>query len=348
MASDYVTTKVMDWREQLARNQRRTFYVILMFIAIYAALGFFLDLYLTQSFMQSTLDAAWQQLIHLNRIPYATLTMGGVAALSILITFIWYDRLMLLGTEYYEITLETATSLEERQLYHIVEELKIAAGIHYTPKIYIIDADYMNAFASGYSEKSAMIAVTRGLLQKLDRSELQAVIAHELSHIRHGDIKLILTASILSNLMLITIDIFFYHAIYGRNYNRGGRRDKSDNNLIMIIILLRYILPILTVLLMLYLSRTREYMADAGSVELLRDNQPLARALIKINQDYQDHLDTYRMTYGHQKHENVRRPAYLFDPASVGIQALQSINNLFSTHPSLENRLKALGFKKTN
>jgi len=72
----------------------------------------------------------------------------------------------------------------------------------------------MNAFASGYSERSAMIAVTNGLLEKLDRDELQAVIAHELSHIRHGDIKLTLVASILANIMLIVLDIFFYNLLY--------------------------------------------------------------------------------------------------------------------------------------
>ena len=121
---------------------------------------------------------------------------------------------MLLGTDYHEITPTTARNLSDKQLYNIVEELKIAAGLQYMPKIYLIEADYMNAFASGYSEKSAMVAITRGLMAKLDRSELQAVMAHELSHIRHLDIKLTLMASVLANLMVMVLDIFFYHAIF--------------------------------------------------------------------------------------------------------------------------------------
>ena len=84
------------------------------------------------------------------------------------------------------------------------------------PKVYVIDADYMNAFASGYSEKSAMVAITQGLISKLNRAELQAVMAHELSHIRHMDIKLTLMAAVLSNITLIVIDLLFRSVIFGQ------------------------------------------------------------------------------------------------------------------------------------
>src|SRR5436189_6418504 len=101
--------------------------------------------------------------------------------------------------------------------------MKIAAGLQYMPRVFIIEADYMNAFASGYSEKSAMVAITRGLMEKLNRSELQAVMAHELSHIRHNDIKLKLMASVLANLMIMELDIFFYNAIFSRRNNDERR-----------------------------------------------------------------------------------------------------------------------------
>ena len=213
------------------------------------------------------------------------------------------------------------------------------------PKIYLIDADYMNAFASGYSEKSALIAITRGLLNKLDRNELQAVIAHELTHIRHHDIKLTLMASVLSNIMIIILDIMFRSIIYG---SRGNRRRDRDNNggnvVVLIVILLRFLLPIVTMLLMLYLSRKREFMADAGAVELMRDNIPLAQALLKISGDYAANKDTYASLYN-TPHEEVRREAYIFDPKQAGISMPQSITSIFSTHPSLSERLKALGFE---
>ena len=204
------------------------------------------------------------------------------------------------------------------------------------PKIYIIDADYMNAFASGYSEKSALIAITRGLMQKLNRSELQAVMAHELNHIRHHDIKLTLMASVLSNIMLMVIDVMFYAVIFGQ---RKGR----DNRLVFVIMILRFILPILTVILLLYLSRTREYMADAGAVELTRDNEPLAKALLKISDDHQQNMQTYKQEYLKTAHEDVRRAAYIFDPVQAGIKPVKSASSLFSTHPSIKDRLKALG-----
>jgi heat shock protein HtpX len=252
--------------------------------------------------------------------------------------------LRLLGTNYREITPEAA-SLQEKQLYNTVEEMKVAAGLHYMPRVFLIEADYMNAFASGYSEKSAMIAITKGLLEKLDRAELQAVMAHELSHIRHLDIKLTLMASVLSNLMLMLIDILFYGVLFSRD----RRRDEGGTNwLVTVIIILRYVLPLITVLLMLFLSRTREYMADAGSAELTRDNEPLARALLKIKNDYDIHQEHYATEYQSTPHEAVRRESYIFDPVTAGFSAKSALSDTFSTHPSVEKRLAALGFKVKN
>ena len=244
---------------------------------------------------------------------------------------------MLLGTQYHEITPETAQSLQEKQLYNVVEEMKVAAGLHYIPKVYIIEANYMNAFASGYSEKSAMVAITRGLMEKLDRAELQAVMAHELSHIRHCDIKLTLMVAILSNILLIVIDVLFYAIVFKRD------RREDNNPLLLIIVVLRYVLPVITIILAMFLSRTREFMADAGSVELMRDNEPMARALLKINQDHQAHAEEYEQAYGQTAHEQVRNAFYLFDPSDI--DPVRSLNNSFSTHPSIEQRLSALGFK---
>lgn len=340
--SSAFTTTAMDWRAQLQRNQSRTRWVIIIFIAFYLAVGLLIDLYLNAGhYPLVPLGTIFQALITLHLIPWATLITSGVAIISLLVTYTLYDKIMLMGTEYHEITPETAQSFEEKQLYNIVEELKIAAGLNFMPRVYIIEADYMNAFASGYSEKSAMVAITRGLMQKLDRSELQAVMAHELSHIRHGDIKLTLTASVLSNILLIAIDLMFYNVVFSRDSDRKG-----DQRLVFVIMALRYLLPIVTVLLTLYLSRTREYMADAGCVELMRDNHPLAKALMKIDQDHQENVEHYAQGYGQTAHEDVRRAAYLYDPVKTGIEPVKSIASLFSTHPDMKDRLAALGVKQ--
>lgn len=332
-----------DWRKILRLNTHRTYFVLVSFVLIYAALGLLVDVYMNaQLYPQASLGKIFNALIYFQLFPKATLLLAAIAIVAILVTFAWHDRLMLLGTEYHEITPTTARNTQELQLYNVIEEMKIASGLSFMPRVYIIDADYMNAFASGYSEKSSMVAITRGLMTKLNRAELQAVMAHELSHIRHLDIKLTLMAAVLSNITLIVIDLLFRSVLYGnsRSRERGGR-----NNLFLIIMALRILLPVITILLIFYLSRTREYMADAGCVELMRDNQPLATALLKIYNDHISNVDKYAAQYQSTPHESVRREAYIFDPAQAGISNMQSLSDLFSTHPSIKKRLEALGFQ---
>jgi len=335
--SDYHAT-TGNWREQLQRNERKTRLVILTFLMVYVGVGLIVDTFILQSsHPQASLGQCLHALVTFKATPYATLIMAGLAVVSLLITYSMYDRIMLLGTDSREITPETAKTLQEKQLYNVIEEMKVAAGLQFMPKVFIIEADYMNAFASGFSEKSAMVAITRGLMEKLDRAELQAVMAHELSHIRHHDIKLTLMVAVLSNILLIVIDTLFYSMMFKRDDRRG------DNRLFIVIIVLRYLLPLITVVLALFLSRTREYMADAGSVELMRDNEPMARALLKISGDHQAHAEEYAKEYGQTAHEQVRQASYLFDPSSI--DPVKSLNSAFSTHPSLEKRLESLGFK---
>jgi len=338
-------SSTIDWRKQLRSNERRSYLVIIAFILIYVVIGLIIDIYMHPELDQLPINQILEVLLTFKVIPFATLLLGMIAIISILITYSLHDRIMLLGTQYHEINLNNLRSSEERQLFNVTEELKIAAGLRYMPKIYLIEADYMNAFASGYSEKSALIAITRGLLNKLERSELQAVIAHELSHIRHHDIKLTLMACVLSNIMLIALEIMFRGIIFGGRSRRRSNDSGGGNGIVAIIILLRFLLPIITVLLLLYLSRKREFMADSGAVELTRDNIPLAKALLKISDDHKVNKEKYEQAYLSTPHEEVRREAYIFDPKQMGVSVQRSLASLFSTHPSLEERLQALGFK---
>jgi heat shock protein HtpX len=332
-----------NWRAALRINNRKTYIVIALFFTLYLCLGLLVDSYIAASiYPNATVSQLLLGLFTLQIFPLATIVMLVIASISLLLTYAIHDKLMLLGTDYYEINANTARNLAETQLYNVIEETKIAAGLSYMPKVFVIEADYMNAFASGYSEKSALVAITRGLMEKLNRAELQAVMAHELSHIRHLDIKLTLTASVLANSMLIILDLFFYNAIFA---NSRSSENRSRNNLISIIMLLRYLLPLINILLLLYLSRTREYMADAGSVELLRDNQPLASALLKIQNDHVQNGAVYNQQYLQTPNENVRREAYIFDPAQAGITSMSSLADIFSTHPNIKDRLAAIGFK---
>lgn len=336
-----------DWRATIKSNQRHTVFVIASFIVIYVIVGLVIDLSLyTNQYPHATLSQIFWGLITFQITPIATIIACIVAVISILVAIAFHDKLMLLGSEYREITGETAQNLTEKQLFNVVEEMMVAAGLQFMPKVYLIEAQYMNAFASGYSEKSAMVAITRGLIEKLDRDELTAVMAHELSHIRHLDIKLTLMASVLSNITLILIDVLFWNVMFGGG-NSNREDDKKNNQLFIIIMVLRYVLPLLTVILMMYLSRVREYMADAGCVELMRNNEPLARALLKIQNDHEDNKAQYAAAYSATPHESIRRQAYIFDPIVAGIEAHRSISDMFSTHPSVEQRLKAMGISKS-
>ena len=346
--ADYAKTRSADWREQIRKNQSRTRRVVALFIALYLLIGLLIDIILVLGqdplFYQSArnfstdLGFAFAQLVTFKIVPYGTLTMALVALVSLWITFRFYTGIMLLGTHSKQITKE-ATDLQEKQLYNVVEEMKIAASMPSMPKVYLIEAAYMNAFASGINEETAMIAVTRGLINQLDRYELQAVIAHELSHIRHQDIRLALAASVLANIMLIVVDLFFYNAIFSRG--------KKASALVIFALVLRYVVPILTVFLTLYLSRTREYMADAGAVELTRDNEPLASALLKIHGDHLQNRSNYQHSYRITSHEELRRASYIYDPKVAGINVDDSLNSFFSTHPDLESRLRAIGYTRS-
>lgn len=337
-------THSADWRAVIKKNRQRTQLVILTYLLIYAFIGLIFDIYIASpAYPSLSAGQLLEGLVTFQILPICTLIALGIAVICIYVTYLSYDKLMLLGTEYFEITPETARTPLEVQIFNVVEEMKIAAGMQYLPKVFIIEADYMNAFASGFSEKSSMIAITRGLAEKLNRAELQAVLAHELSHIRHLDIKITLFASVLSNLILMLIDVLFWSMLFGG----GGRRDdegRGRNQIFMIVMVLRYVLPLITIMLALYLSRTREFMADSGCVELMRDNEPLANALLKIQQDHEANQQAYSVAYQRTAHEGVRREAYIYDPSQAGISG--SGASLFSTHPSITERLKAIGLKR--
>ncbi|WP_211924149.1 zinc metalloprotease HtpX [Coxiella endosymbiont of Amblyomma nuttalli] len=334
---------VVNWRRLLSQNRRRTVLVITTFVLIYLVVGLLADLCLyAECYPEATVSQLFFALLTFQLFPKATAITGLIAAVSLYVTFAFSHKLMMLGTEYQEITLDTAKTLKEKMLYNVIEELKISAGLKFMPRMYIINANYMNAFASGYNEKSAMIAITRGLLYKLDRSELEAVMAHELSHIRHMDIKLTMTASVLANILLIVVDTIFFSIILRGREEEGAT---TRNSLFVLIFLSRYLMSFITVILLLYLSRTREYMADAGSVELMRDNEPLARALIKIQNDSIQNQEDYSHQYFHTPHEAVRHASYIFNPVITGTQFRHFLSDFFSTHPSLVKRLAAIGYR---
>ena len=322
--------QIGDFRETIRKNNRRTTFVMGMFIALYLLLGLLIDvaLYLQT---ETSISHILLSIANGSLPPKATVITVIIACISIAITFKMSDKLMLMGTNSKEITsLETALNDEEKQLYNIVEELKISAGMTYMPKVYILEDNYTNAFASGYSEKSALIAITRRLVKLLSRDELQAVVAHELTHIRNNDIKLTLFATVLANIMLLIVDVLFRGILYSRNR-------KIDGRIVIIVVILRVVFPLVSYSLLMYLSRTRKYMADAWAVELMRTNQPMINALKKISGDYEDNEAEITIP----KTDEIRRAAYIFNIDSIN-KYRSKISSMFSTHPKTQDHINEL------
>ena len=215
-------------------------------------------------------------------------------------------------------------------LYRTVENLCITSGLP-LPKIYIINESQPNAFATGRNKDHAVIAVTTGLLQKLEKVELEGVIAHELSHIKNKDMLLQTIVVVLVGVVAIASNMFLRISFYGG----GRRRDSGKGNLGALIVILGIVsavlAPIAANLIKLAVSRKREFLADASGALITRHPEGLARALGKIANDPNQM----------KKVNNATAHLYIVSPFR-GKQAKKWLTKLYSTHPPVEERIKAL------
>ena len=237
------------------------------------------------------------------------------------------DKLVLATSGAKEVTQQSAP-----QLMNVVQEMALAGGTP-MPKVYIIDDTAPNAFATGRDPKHASIAITTGLLQKLDREELQGVIGHELSHVRNFDIRFSLLVAVLVGSIALMADFFLRFTFWGGG-RRGGRdRDGGGGGLAAVLfivaIVLAIIAPIIARFVQLAVSRQREYLADASSVELTRNPRGLERALAKIAGDREVLEVANRAT----QHLYFTNPIKKFEERS---------SSMFSTHPNVVERINRL------
>jgi heat shock protein HtpX len=218
------------------------------------------------------------------------------------------------------------------QLFNVVEEMTIAANLHKIPDIYIINDPAPNAFATGRSPKSASLAVTAGLLGKLNRDELQGVVGHEISHILNRDVLFVTLAGIMLGTIVLLSEIFLRGLYYGpsrRRYSseRGG--GQAQLILFIVAILAAILAPLMAQILYFALSRKREYLADASSARLTRYPEGLANALEKIASSDMQLATANKVT----------APMYIVNPFSIGSMKAFS---LMSTHPPTEDRIRIL------
>ena len=215
-------------------------------------------------------------------------------------------------------------------LYRTVENLAIAAGIP-TPVIYLIEDTALNAFATGRDPKHAYVAITRGLLEKLEKPELEGVMAHELSHIQNFDIRLQSITVALIGLIALLSDIFLRSMIHGRRSSNRRSDGKGGAILLLIGIVLAILSPIIAKVMHLAISRQREYLADASGALLTRYPEGLARALEKIKGDHEP-LEAANKATAHM---------YIENPLRNEVSG-KWMNSLFATHPNIDDRIARL------
>jgi len=291
--------------DAVAANRWRTVALITVFTALLVALGYVVG----EVFLPGGGVAM---------VPVA-LGLSGVSATA---SYFAGDKLVLAQSQARELA-----SGEESQLRNIVETLSIGLGIP-PPRIYLIDDTAPNAFATGRDPKHASIAVTRGLLDKLDRTELEGVIAHELSHVGNHDIRVMLLVTVLVGTIALLSDWMLRSFAWGGGGRRG--RDRGGGGIIVIVALALAILtPIVATLIQLAVSRQREYLADASGALLTRYPPGLASALRKIAADKEALEVANKATAS----------LYFANPLK---DAPRALDGLFDTHPPIAERIRRL------
>ena len=296
---------------QESANRRSSFFLVLVVCALLGVLGFVIGYAITGNSVGA---------LGVTAIAFAA---GILASLGS-----WFagDRLVLAASGAKQVT-----EAENPQLFNVIRELTIAASIP-IPAVYLIDDTAPNAFATGRDPQHSSIAITTGLLQKLDREELQGVIGHELSHVRNYDIRFTLLVGVLVGSVALLSSFFLRFTFWG-----GGRRSSNDRSgggglqLIMLVlgIALAILAPIAVRLVQLAVSRQREYLADASSVELTRNPAGLERALAKIASD----KEVLEVANPATQHLYFTNPIKKFEARS---------SSMFSTHPPIVDRINRL------
>jgi len=289
--------------EEINRNKRNSILLIILFFVLIAVLGSIIG-FLYGSFAVGLIISLF------------------LAGLFFAIQYYKGDKLILKLSG-----ARKATKEENAYLVNSVESLSLAAGIP-KPEIYIIQDDALNAFATGRDPKHAKIVVTTGLLKKMNRLELEGVLAHEMSHIKNYDIKFMLLVITLVGIVTLISDFFLRSVIYGGAGNRNSKGGGLFAVMLIIAIILRILAPIVAYMMHFAISRQREYLADASGALLTRYPEGLASALEKIKNDNSVVATSNKATAS----------MYISNPLKKG----GFVNNLFSTHPSLESRIKKL------
>lgn len=302
----YVLGKEKQMYEDIKKNKMKTGFIVFAFLLMITLILY----YICYLFDMSS---------------YTAITIAlTFSIVSTIATYYNCDKIVLASVHAREATRE-----EDLQLTNILDALMVASGLEHKPRLYVMESSQPNAFATGRNPENAIICVTTGLLQKLDYYELEGVVAHELSHIKNYDILLSAVISVMVGFVIMLSDIFTRTML--RPSRKSNDDDNKGNGILLVIGLVFLILsPIISNLIQLAVSRRREYLADATAVQFTRNPDGLISALKKISSD-DSKLDVA---------SNSNSYMYIENPFPK--KRMKQVSNLFSTHPTVEDRVQAL------
>ncbi len=293
---------------QISRNNFRSILLLASFPLLILA-GVYAFFFFTQGGRENI------EAVNYGFIRTIPLVLGGVA-IWFLIAFFANSAMINMATG--AVPLERK---ENMRVYNLMENLCMSIGMT-MPKLYVIESSALNAFASGISKNSYAVTLTTGIIEHLNDEELEGVIAHELTHIRNKDVRLLIISIIFVGIFSFAVDVLLRSFLFG-----GRRRDKDDNNMALIGLAIAVVAFILSILFKFSLSRKREYLADAGAVEMTRNTKAMASALRKISGNSE--VDSV-------KSDDVKQ-MFIEHKALDG-----GFGGLFATHPPIEKRIAVL------
>jgi len=300
----------LNFFEEQRRNTAKTFLMFVVFFVILCTIGFFMDYFYLRT-----------------KFPVFTICALIYASIHSLIGYFYGDKIILAS---FHTKKANPNNYKEKVLIDVVNEMRIAAGIP-MPKVYILPDNSPNAFATGRDPEHSSIAVTQGLLDIMERDELQGVVGHEMGHIRNRDIRTMTLLAVIFGAIVVISDWLIRFAFWG-----GSDRDRDNRGsgyIIIIAIAIAILSIIVSQIMYFFISRTREYSADASSAEFTRNPLALASALKKIAKIHKPVRLASRGT----------APLFIINPLRRKLEDKENFfSNLFATHPPLASRIKRL------
>jgi len=303
----------ISFHDQISKNRWKSIFLIIIIFIMFVVVGF-------------VIGSIWfQDAFFMIMIAFVIISI-----VYLVITYYNSDKIALAS-----VSAKIANKEKYKQYYHSVEALTLASGLP-MPKLYVMENSMINAFASGRNPEHAVICVTTGALEKLDKQELEGVLGHELSHIANYDIRFMTLAAVMVG-MIVIISQVFLRSLWFRSLSGGGNnRDNKSGMILMIIgIVLAILAPIFVMLIQLAISRKREYSADASAVKFIRSPTGLIHALKKIKKEHPEMKDKEKSEKTISKS---LAPLFMADPYKKHIKK----DSFWQTHPSIDKRINIL------